>query len=123
MKRLKLFPVICLVSVMIFTAQAAPKETAGQIKNPTLVARKLYQAWQSKTRKAALKVADKGAVEKLFGVRWRRMKFEGCKNREEGGFECVYRDPKIDFSLAMIVDGGVSAGGYNVASVSFSTEE
>ena len=51
------------------------------------------------------------------------MKFEGCSRRDEGGFECIYRDKKLDLSIAMIVDGGVSAGGYNVTSVNFSSEE
>jgi hypothetical protein len=123
MKPLKLFLIVCLISITNLTGQAAPKEAARQIKNPKLVAQKLYQAWHLKARRAALKVAAKEAVEKLFGVRWRRMRFEGCKQREEGGFECVYRDERNDLSMAMIVDGGASAGGYNVASVSFSTEE
>jgi hypothetical protein len=45
------------------------------------------------------------------------------KRRDEGGFECVYKDVKNDWSVAMIVEGGISVGGYNVASVSFSSEE
>ena len=91
--------------------------------NPARVAQQLYQAWHLKSQKSAVKVADKDVVDKLFGVRWRAMKFEGCHHRDEGGFECVYRDAKNDFSMAMIVDGGVSVGGYNVASLSFSSEE
>jgi len=93
-----------------------------QIMIPRLAAQKLYQAWHLKNRRAALKAADKEAVNKLFGARWRAMKFEGCSHRDEGGFECIYRDTKIDLSIAMIVDGGISAGGYNVVSVSFSSE-
>ena len=123
MKPLKLFLIVCLISITNLTGQAAAKESARQIKNPKLVAQKLYRAWHLKARRVALKVAAKEAVEKLFGVRWRAMKFEGCKQLEEGGFECVYRDARNDLSMAMIVDGGASAGGYNVASVSFSTEE
>ena len=91
--------------------------------NPTTVAKALYQDWQHGAAKAARKIADADAVDKLFGVRWRAMKFDGCQSREEGGFECIYRDAKDDFSMAMIVDGGVSVGGYNVASLSFSSEE
>ena len=90
---------------------------------PATLAQKLYQAWHVNARKDALKVADKDAVDKLFGVRWRAMAFKGCQPRDEGGFECIYKDAKLDFSLAMIVDGGASLGGYNVASVSFSSEE
>ncbi|MDQ6785983.1 MAG: hypothetical protein M3033_04085 [Acidobacteriota bacterium] len=120
MKSLKLLLLVCSMSLVTFISGAQ----AAQNKNPTLVAQKLYQAWHLKNRKSALKIADKDAVDKLFGVRWRVMKFEGCKRREgEIGFECIYRDAKNDFSLAMIVEGGVSVGGYNVASLSFSTEE
>jgi len=101
------------------------KATPGNMPNgkPVLVAQKLYQAWRTNGRTAARKVADPDAVNKLFGVKWRAMKFEGCRQREEGGSECIYRDLKNDFSLAMIVEGGASLGGYNVASLSFSTEE
>jgi len=87
------------------------------------VAQKLYQAWRVRNAPAARKVADPEAVDKLFGVKWRTMKFKGCQQREKGGFECIYLDVKDDFSLAMIVEGGASLGGYNVASLSFSTEE
>ena len=96
---------------------------SAQTKDPKLAAQKLYNAWHARSRRSALKVAEKGAVSKLFSTRWRPMKFEGCTRRDEGGFECIYRDKKLDLSLAMIVDGGVSAGGYNVASLSFSSEE
>ena len=90
---------------------------------PAAVAQKLYQAWRVRNAPAARKVADPEAVDKLFGVKWRTMKFKGCQQREKGGFECIYLDVKDDFSLAMIVEGGASLGGYNVASLSFSTEE
>jgi hypothetical protein len=90
---------------------------------PATIAKQFYQAWHANSRKAALKVADQEAVDKLFGVRWRALAFGGCHQRDEGGYECIYKDAKADFSLAMIVDGGASVGGYNVASVSFSSEE
>lgn len=117
MKRNILILLVCLVTLI-------PSASANTVqnKNPRLVAQKLYQAWHLKNRRSALKVADKEAVDKLFGIRWRAMKFEGCSHRDEGGFECIYRDTRIDLTMAMIVDGGISAGGYNVASVSFSSE-
>ncbi len=90
---------------------------------PTTIARQFYEAWHLNKHAAALKFADKVAVDKLFETPWRMMKFEGCDVRDEGGFECVYRDAKNDFSIAMIIDGGASVGGYNVTSVSFSSEE
>lgn len=111
----------------LFTALALPatgNAVAGLSKQPpATIAKQFYDAWHTKSRSAALKVADKKAVDKLFGVRWHAMAFDGCKQRDEGGFECVYKDAKDDFSLAMIVDGGASLGGYNVVSVSFSSEE
>jgi hypothetical protein len=71
---------------------------------------------------AALKVAGRETVDKLFSVRWRAMRSKGCRRRDEGGFQCIYYDAKNDLSLAINVDGGASAG-YGVESVSFSTEE
>jgi hypothetical protein len=118
MKKILLGLIIC---VLIFAFSLSAQ--TNQNKEPKLVAQKLYAAWHLKNKKSALKIADKDAINKLFSVKWRAMKFEGCNRRDEGGFECIYRDAKIDFSLAMIVEGGVSVGGYNVTSLSFSTEE
>lgn len=95
---------------------------AGRISDPKVAASRLYNAWRAGSRSAALRVATPEAVDKLFGVRRRAMRFEGCHNKEEGGFQCVYRDARLDLSLAMEVDGGASAG-YSVTSVSFSSEE
>jgi hypothetical protein len=95
---------------------------AGRISDPKVAASRLYDAWRAGRRPAALRVATSEAVGKLFGVRRRAMRFEGCHNKEEGGFQCVYRDARLDLSLAMEVDGGASAG-YSVTSVSFSSEE
>ena len=115
---------VCGVFALITLSPITMATThSDQIKDPALVAKKLYAAWHLRSRRSALRVADKSAVTKLFSTRWRVMHFEGCKNRDEGGFECIYRDKKLDLSLAMIVDGGVSAGGYNVTSLSFSSEE
>ena len=124
MKKTVICLLLCgLLAASTLSAAAGLKVQASSNKNPTRVAQQLYQAWRLKSRAAAFKIADKDVVDKLFGVRWRAMKFEGCHHRDEGGFECVYRDAKNDFSMAMIVDGGVSVGGYNVASLSFSSEE
>lgn len=95
---------------------------AGRISDPKVAASRLYEAWRAARRPAALRVATPEAVDKLFGVRRRAMKFEGCRNKEEGGFQCVYRDARLDLSVAMEVDGGASAG-YSVVSVSFSSEQ
>ncbi len=113
--------VLLLLSGLAAAANAATPPASS--KTPKAVAQRLYQAWRLRTRVSAQRVAAPEAVDKLFGVKWRTMNFEGCRQREEGGFECIYRDAKNDFSLAMIVEGGASMGGYNVASVSFSTEE
>ncbi len=116
--------VICgVLALSSLSSMTLAASGSAQIKDPTAVAKKLYEAWRLRARRSALRVADKSAVTKLFSVRWRAMHFEGCKSRDEGGYECVYRDKKLDLSLAMIVDGGVSAGGYSVTSLSFSSEE
>ncbi|HEV8080617.1 MAG TPA: hypothetical protein VGP43_07890 [Chitinophagaceae bacterium] len=110
-----------LVCTLLFAPAMYAQKT--QNKNPKAVAQQLYLYWHLKNKKAALKIADKDAVGKLFSVKWRSMKLESFKRRSEGGFECVYRDAKNDLSIAMIVEGGASVGGYNVSSLSFSTEE
>ncbi len=102
--------------------QRARVPLAGRVSDPQVAASRLYEAWRAGRRAAALRVATAEAVDKLFGVRRRAMKFEGCRSREEGGFQCVYRDARLDLSLAMEVDGGASAG-YSVTSVSLSSEE
>ena len=102
---------------------AAVSAATVPTRTPEGVARALYSAWQAKSRKTALAVAAPEAVDKLFGVKRRKMRFEGCQVREEGGFECVYRDGRLDLSMAMLVDGGASLGGYNVSALSFSSEQ
>lgn len=114
---------ILMVFVMLFTIVSPENARAQTHKTPQAAAQSLYQAWRVKNRKTALKVADKSAVDKLFSTRWRALKFKGCTNRDEGGFECIYNDAKLDLSIAFILDGGASAGGYSVVSVSFSSEE
>jgi len=94
----------------------------GKITDPKVAAARLYNAWRGRNRVAALKVAERETVDKLFGVRWRAMRSEGCERRDEGGFRCIYRDAKSDLSLSINVAGGASAG-YAVESVSFSTGE
>lgn len=99
--------------------------SAGASVNATFrtadaAARKLYGAWRAKDRAGAGAAADREAVEKLFAVRWRAMKFKGCHKREEGDYECIYRDARNDISLAMLAAN--TARGYRIKSLSFSTE-
>lgn len=123
MKKLLGHALSALLLLSLPVAAATAATPAASSKSPKAVAQRLYQAWRLRTRVSAQRVAAPEAVDKLFGVKWRSMAFKGCRQREEGGFECVYHDAKNDFSLAMIVEGGASMGGYNVASLSFSTEE
>ncbi len=111
-----------IASVLAFSATGTALAALSK-QPPATIARQFYDAWHANSRNAALQVADKQAVDKLFGVHWHAMAFDGCHPRDEGGFECVYKDAKDDFSLAMILDGGASLGGYDVVSVSFSSEE
>lgn len=92
----------------------------GKITDPGVAAQRLYGAWKKNSKKAALKVASTEAVSKLFSTKWRPMKFKGCQNTG-GSFECIYHDAKNDFDLAMVIEGGMSAG-YHVESLSFSSE-
>lgn len=114
---------VVLAVLLLSSAHVAAGAKGEKVLKPETAAARLYEAWHLKQRPAALRVATRKAVDKLFGVRWRAMKFEGCQNKDEGGFQCVYRDTKLDLSVAMEVDGGASAGGYSVTSVSFSSEE
>lgn len=112
--------VFCLLLATFLVKRVEAQKTP---RTPKVAAQLLYQAWHLKNRKAALKVADKEAVDKLFSARWRAMRLKPCTRRDEGGFECVYTDAKNDLDIAFIVEGGASVGGYNVSSLSFSTEE
>ena len=118
--------ILVACAVLAFSASLCAAGTAAasaSTRTPEGVAKALYSAWQSKARKSALAVAAPEAVDKLFGLKRRKMRFEGCHVREEGGFECIYRDSRIDLSMALLVDGGASLGGYNVSALSFSSEE
>ena len=110
--------VLCAVACFAASAPAQP----GKITDYQVAAQRLYQAWKTHDRTAALRVAPKEAVDKLLGVKWRPMRAKGCHQREEGGFQCLYQDPKLDLRVAFTIDGGVSAG-YGVSAVSFSSEE
>ena len=116
------FAVLGLLLALPFSAQANAPSAASSNKKPELVAQRLYEAWRVRVRPNARKVAGPEVLDKLFSVHWRAMKFRGCHVRQEGGFECIYFDARGDLSLAMIVEGGVSVGGYNVAELSFSSE-
>ena len=97
---------------------------AAMPRSPELAAQGLFKAWQAKSRKSARAYADAPAIDKLFAVRRQPMLFKGCTVREEeGGFECLFLERRSGLSLAMVVEGGASAGGYHVGSLSFSSEE
>jgi hypothetical protein len=117
---IRLVPVVVVVS-LAFAASGFAQP--GKITDPAVAARRLYEAWRARDRRAALKIADKAAVDKLLSVRWRAMRAKGCEHRDGGeGFQCVYEDARRDLRLAVIVEGGASAG-YGVTAVSFSSEE
>lgn len=101
----------------MLSASAPPRAI---FKTADAAAQKLYGAWRAKDKAGAGAAADREAVEKLFSVRRRAMKFEGCQKREEGDFECIYRDARNDISLAMLA--AKTLRGYRIKSLSFSTE-
>ena len=90
------------------------------IKTPQEAAKGLYQAWSQKSRKTAEKFARAEAINKLFGVNRHPMTFKGCTKRDEGDYECIYENKKLDLSFAMIVK--MFRVGYRVTSISFSSE-
>lgn len=92
----------------------------GKISDPAVAARRLYNAWRQRNRKAALQVAEPKAVNKLFGVRRVAMKFKGCELHDEV-FYCVYHNARLDLDMSIEVSGGASAG-YHVRWVTFSSE-
>jgi hypothetical protein len=90
------------------------------IKTRQTAAQGLYQAWSKKRRKTAQNYAPQDAIDKLFGVTRRAMKFKGCSKMEEENLECIYEDKKNDLSVAMIVK--IFGVGCRVTEVSFSSE-
>jgi hypothetical protein len=91
------------------------------IRDPSIAARLLYDAWQAGNRQAAEAVATRDAVTKTFGLTPAPLTFTHCQRTGIGEFECVYRNAKDDLEVWFKVLGGASAG-YHVESVSFSTD-
>src|SRR5690349_11472316 len=114
-----------LISGLLILSLAAVSVSATSlnqivVKTPQDASNGLYQAWRVKNKTKARKFGREEAVDKLFGTRQRAMKFKGCTKRDEGDFECIYEDKKIDLSVAMIVK--IFRSGYRVTSLSFSSE-
>lgn len=99
-------------------AVAAPGDL---IRDPSIAARRLYDAWQARNRQVANVVATGDAMTKLFGLTPVPLTFTHCQRTGVGEFECVYRNSKDDLEVWFKVVGGASAG-YHVESVSFSTD-
>jgi hypothetical protein len=91
------------------------------IRDPSIAARRLYEAWQARNRQAVDVVATPDAVTKTFGLTPVPLTFTHCQRTGIGEFECVYRNAKDDLEVWFKVLGGASAG-YHVESVSFSTD-
>jgi hypothetical protein len=124
-----------VVASLIFASAAAPRATGLRpashmqgvaslgdlIRDPSIAARRLYDAWQARNRQVAEVVATGDAVTKLFGLTPVPLTFTHCQRTGVGEFECVYRNAKDDLEVWFKVLGGASAG-YHVESVSFSTD-
>ena len=108
------FLVFCFTSALF---SAYPQTI---IKTPQEASKGLYQAWSKRQRKAVQNYARAEAVEKLFSARRQNMVFKGCTKLEEGDYECIYENKKLDLSVAMLVK--IYRVGYRVAEVSFSSE-
>lgn len=116
----KLFAIFMIFNLTSLAVVAAPTFSQPNGKTPRVAAQGLYNAWSKKSRKTARNFAASEAVEKLFGVKWRKMQFKGCAKREEGDFECIYEDKKLDLTLAMLTE--TTRRGYRIKSLSFSSE-
>ena len=116
MKNIKFW--FCLTLVYCLAIISIEAQTI--FKTPKQAAQTLYGAWQKKNKKQALAAAQSEAVEKLFSVRRQKMVFKGCSKREEGDFECLYENRKLDLTMAMLLDA--TRRGYRVKSLSFSSE-
>lgn len=103
------------------TTKASPSTSStiqnDQANSPEEAARRLYNAWRTGNRRAALKVADREAVNQLFQERWKDWgPMKPGKTFCKDGV-CYYFN-KGGGTLEMGVDGGVSVGGYHVTSAS-----
>jgi len=114
----KIFVVASLL-LLVFVAAAAPNTLliAGKASNPEAAARGLYSAWKRHNRPAALRVASRSAVNKVFKTRWTGpdWEFNGCERRGSG-YDCFYRYE--GGGVNMRVTGGPRAG-YRVQTVGF----
>jgi hypothetical protein len=99
---------------------AESKTNRTIIKTPQAASNGLFQSWSAKNKIRAQKFARNEAVDKLFSINSQRMTFKGCSKREEGDYECVYENKKLDLTMAMIVK--MFRSGYRVTEVSFSSE-
>jgi hypothetical protein len=114
---------LALCSAVLLMAAAPKKSDSYQkITSPEVAARRLYDAWKKHDAQGARAFASDEAVAKLFSTKFRPLQAKGCDHVDEG-FQCIYHDAAEDlFDVSFNVEGGASAG-YNVTSVSFSTED
>lgn len=114
------FLVITAISLLMLATSALSTTTplsSGKITKPETAAKKLYGAWKSHDRRAALRVASSAAVNKLFRNRYTGpdWEFNGCEKRG-AGYDCFYRYEGGGTSMRVT---GSAAAGYRVQSVSF----
>ena len=104
----------CALQSMIATASMSEK-----FSKPEAAAQKLYSAYKSCNRAAALKAASSRAVRKLFGQRCQpgdpKWQFMGCEKTGSSHLCSYYYEGG---AVSMRVAGGKSVG-YRVTSVSF----
>lgn len=100
-----------------WTAAANTSQTGSDVFSPEIAAQRLYQAWKSRNRRAALKVARRNAVNDLFQDRWVLMKpgKNFCAG-EDFKYTCTYFN-KDGLVLEMGVDK-VTSMTYEVTSIS-----
>ena len=112
--------VIATLLLLVPVTSVLPKALAlhaGKASTAEAAARGLYSAWKRNNRPAALQVASRSAVNKVFKTRWTGpdWEFNGCEKRGSG-YDCFYRYE--GGGVNMRVTGGTRAG-YRVQTVSF----
>ena len=86
-KLLSICVLVFLIPVQVFPIEGVPAkelplgdspmkrfhERGKKFVTPEIAAERLYKAWRKNDRRAALKVASKEAVNRLFQEKWRQM--------------------------------------------------
>lgn len=107
------------------TLPATHAQTNPANATPQAASKALFDAWRTKNKAKALQVASKEAVEKLFGVIFRKQRHltecNDASDTEKGLYYCVYEDSE-DNLLSVAFYMKKTSKGWRIHQVSFSAE-